>query len=71
MENKISVEESLERISALADTLESEEGICPVSRIKLVTWIANQHSNLDVLIAAGQEPLPALRKLYAEWIRVT
>lgn len=41
MENKISVEESLERIAALADTLEAEEGVCLVSRIKLVTWIAN------------------------------
>lgn len=70
MENKMSVEESLERIAALADTLEAEEGVCPVSRIKLVTWIANQLSDLDVLIAAGQEPPPALRKLYAEWIRV-
>jgi hypothetical protein len=55
----------------MADTLEAEEGVCPVSRIKLVTWIANQLSDLDVLIAAGQEPPPALRKLYAEWIRVT
>jgi hypothetical protein len=71
MENKMSVEESLERIAALADTLEAEEGVCPVSRIKLVTWIANQLSDLDVLTAAGQEPPPALRKLYSEWIRVT
>ncbi|KAA0982681.1 hypothetical protein FQ192_31275 [Pseudomonas sp. ANT_J12] len=70
MENKIRAEESLKRIAALADTLEAEEGVCPVSRIELVTWIANQLSDLDVLIAAGQEPPPALRKLYAEWIRV-
>lgn len=70
MESKLSVEESLDRIAALADTLEAEEGGCPVSRIKLVTWIANQLSDLDALIAAGQEPPSALRKLYAEWIRV-
>ena len=71
MENKLSVEESLERLAVLADTLEAEEGVCPVSRIKLVTWIANQLSDLDVLVAAGQEPPQALRKLYAEWIRVS
>lgn len=71
MENKMGVEESLELIAALAYTLEAEEGVCPVSRIKLVTWIANQLSDLDVLIAAKQEPPPALRKLYAEWIRIS
>lgn len=68
MENTMSIEESLERIAALADTLEAQEGACPVSRIKLVTWIANQLSNKDTLLAAEQEPPPALRKLYTEWI---
>lgn len=69
MENSMSLEESLERLAALADTLEAEEGVCPVSRIKLVTWIANQLNDLDVLIAAGKEPTPTLRKLYVEWIQ--
>ncbi|MHA6140945.1 hypothetical protein ACX3YC_26555 [Pseudomonas mohnii] len=65
----MSAEESLERLAALADTLEAEEGVCPVSRIRFVTWIANQLSDLDVFIAAKQEPPLALRELYVEWIQ--
>lgn len=70
MDKKISIEESLERMGTLADTLEDEEGLCPVSRIKLVTWIANQLTDLDTLIDAERELPLALRERYAAWIHL-
>jgi hypothetical protein len=68
MKKKISIEESLERMGALADALEDEEGLCRASRIQLVTWIANQLSDLDTLIDAERELPLALRERYAAWI---
>jgi hypothetical protein len=70
MKKKISIEESLEGMGALADTLVDEEVLCPVSRIQLVTWIAYQLSELDTLIDSERELPLALRERYAAWIHL-
>lgn len=67
----MSIEGSLERMAHIADLLEAHMGVCPVSRIHLVTWISQQVASLDGLVQTERDlpQLPSkLRMDYAAWI---
>lgn len=49
---------SIERISALADHLETQEGSCPYSRLLLTSWLINQLGNMSALEQSEQEGAP-------------
>ncbi|WP_147473585.1 hypothetical protein [Pseudomonas ficuserectae] len=67
----MSIDASLERLANIADHLENQAGQCPVSRIKLVTWISDQVGDLEGLEKAERDlpQLPSkLRMDYMAWI---
>lgn len=71
MNSSMSIDASLERLANIADHLEDQAGTCPVSRVRLVTWISDQVGDLDGLEQAEKDlprlP-PKLRMDYAAWI---
>lgn len=71
MSSSMSIDASLERLANIADHLEDQAGKCPVSRVRLVTWISDQVGDFDGLEKAERDlpQLPSkLRMNYMSWI---
>lgn len=67
----MSIDASLERLANIADHLEDQAGTCPVSRVRLVTWVSDQVGDLNGLEKAEKDLprlQPKLRMDYAAWI---
>lgn len=53
------LDHSMEIIGTIADRLEQQAGPCPVSRIRLVTWVTNQFADVQALEKTARD-LPRL-----------
>ncbi len=72
MSTLIDVDRGMGIAATIGDHLEAQVGTCPVSRIRLVTWVMGQFDDAQGLVDA-EKNLPQLpskvRMDYAAWIR--